>query len=234
MPLNIAVLRHLAFEDLGTFGPVLAEAGHRITLLECGMDDLSPAAEADLTIVLGGPVGAYETDRYPWLAAEIELVRDRLLRRRPTLGLCLGAQIMAAALGARVHPGAMGKEIGFAPITLTAEGEQSPLRHLSPSRGMPLHWHGDTFDLPDGAVLLAASGRYPHQAFALGRHALGLQFHPEADFQRLEQWLIGHAGELHAAGIDPALLRRDALVHGPVLARQGALMLREWLAGLRP
>lgn len=231
---SAVVLRHLAFEDLGTFADAIRGAGYHTTMLDCGVDDLSAAEHADLVVVLGGPIGAYEDEHYPWLADEIALLRRRLDQSRPTLGICLGAQLMAAALGAKVRAGAMGKEIGFAPITLTPAGETSPLRHLAPSLCRPLHWHGDTFDLPAGASLLASTPKYPNQAFAMGQHALALQFHPEFQGYRIEQWLVGHTGELRAERIDRQSFRQDAHVHGAALARQGRAMIDEWLAGLRP
>lgn len=229
MTLSAAIFRHLAFEDLGTFARPIAKAGYATTIFDCGVDDLGAAEDADLVVVLGGPIGVYEQDRYPWLADELALLRRRLARGLPTLGICLGAQLMAAALGGRVHPGDAGKEIGFRPITLTTEGEKSPLRHLAPASCLPLHWHGDTFELPPEAVRLAGSALYQNQAFAVEDHALAVQFHPEFDGRRVEQWLVGHAGELAAAGIDLHALRSDAAAHGDALARQGMAMVEEWL-----
>jgi GMP synthase (glutamine-hydrolysing) len=146
-----AVIRHVAFEDLGIFREVLAARGYAVRYLEAGVDDLAgPLASADLAVVLGGPIGVYETERYPFLVTELRALERRLAAGRPTLGICLGAQLIAAALGARVYPGGK-KEIGWAPVALTAAGRASPLAALE---GRPvLHWHGDTFDLP------RASGR---------------------------------------------------------------------------
>lgn len=223
-------LQHLAFEDLGLFAGVLEGAGYIIEYRQAGVNP--PGADewlgADLVVVLGGPIAAYDTATYPFLHDEIADLRERLALRRPTLGLCLGAQLMASALGARVYPGAA-KEIGWAPVALTAAGEASC---LAPLQGVPvLHWHGDTFDLPPGAELLAGTALTPHQAFGVGRHALALQFHPEADPSRIESWLIGHACELAQAGIDvPALRARSAEQHA---ARAAAtVVLGAWLEGL--
>jgi hypothetical protein len=121
-----------------------------------------------LLIVLGGPIGAYETDTYPFLAAEIALLERRLMHDRPTLGICLGSQLMAKALGARVFPGPL-KEIGWGRIDLTEAGAGSSLASLGSEDSEVLHWHGDTFDLPAGAVRLACNANYENQAFAFGK-----------------------------------------------------------------
>jgi GMP synthase (glutamine-hydrolysing) len=211
--------------------PVLRLAGYAPRIVDAGVDDLRDIAPtaADLLVVLGGPIGACEDDRYPFLRDELHLLARRLQAGRPTLGICLGAQLMARALGERVYPGPA-KEIGWAPRTLTEAGRTSPLGHLDGTA--VLHWHGDTVDLPGGAALLASTDLCPHQAFALGRHALGLQFHGEADAAEIERWLIGHACEIAAAGLDPRALRADSSRHGPRLREAGARVFTDWLAGL--
>lgn len=143
---QVVAIQHLAFEDLGSFGAVFQDRGMDITHLQAGVDDVGQALrEADIAVVLGGPIGVYETEAYPFLAAEVAALRQRMQARRPTLGICLGSQIMAQALGGRVYPGPQ-KEIGWGELVLSEAGQGSPLRHL---RGTSvLHWHGDTFDLP--------------------------------------------------------------------------------------
>ncbi len=224
-------LRHVAFEDVGVWSSVLGERGYDLHYVEVGPRSLPlEAIEAcDLLIVLGAPIGVYETDAYPCLLDEIEAIRRRLAARRPTLGVCLGAQLMAAALGARVAPGP-GKEIGYAPVELTPEGLGSPLAAIAGSS--VLHWHGDNFDLPAGAERLAATKLCPNQAFRLGDFALGLQFHIEADPDGLESWLIGHACELAAAKLDPRTLRAEGRRHGVATAAAGRRVLSKWIEGL--
>lgn len=227
------VLRHVQFEDLGSFQSLLESAGYAITYRTVGDDDFlafDPLA-SDLLVVLGGPIGVYEEEVYPFLAPEKALIAQRLASNKPTLGICLGAQLIAAALGARVFPSGV-KEIGFAPLSLTAAGTAGPLRHL---QGVPvLHWHGDTYDLPPGAEHLASSALVQQQAFALGKTVLGLQFHAEVDARTgFERWLVGHAHELASAGIDIPALRRDAEHHGAALVAASTQLFGEWLAALK-
>ncbi len=224
---NTAVIRHLAFEDLGSFAAVLKARDLLLKIYDAGIDDITePIGAADLVIVLGGPIGVYETDHYPFLVEMQEALRRRLKEGRPTLGICLGAQLIAAALGTPVYTGPA-KEIGWAALELTIEGRESCLMALE---GTPvLHWHGDTFDLPAGARLLAGTKAYPHQAFAIGRNILGLQFHAEIDPQRIEQWLIGHTCELNSAGIDISDLRRETLAVKNIVKAAGSRLLNAWL-----
>lgn len=228
---SAVALRHVAFEDLGSFEAVLADAGYAVSYVEAaeGLGAAAAAAEAaDLLAVLGGPIGAYEEASYPFLADELRLLAWRIAAGRPLIGICLGAQLVARALGARVYPGPV-KEIGWSPVRLTPEGSASCLRHLE--GGLPvLHWHGDTFDLPDGATRLAATEAYPNQAFSSGPSVLALQFHLEVEPARLERWFVGHAVEIAATpGIDVPGLRRDTVAHGPALAAAAAKVLAEWL-----
>lgn len=229
--MRATAIRHVLFEDLGILGPLLRSRGYGIEYLDAGIDELRSGAEADLLVVLGGPIGVGDADAYPFLRDEIELIADRVESGLPTLGICLGAQLMAAALGADVR--STGRvEIGFGELTLTDAGRESVLAGLA---GVPVfHWHGDEFVTPDGARGLASTEGFPNQAFSFGTHALALQFHLEADPALVERWLVGHAGELAAARIDPRRLREDAARHGERLAAAGAKVIDRWLAGVSP
>jgi GMP synthase (glutamine-hydrolysing) len=223
-------LQHVAFEDLGMFAQVLGESGFQIDYRQAGVHPVMPDEwlSADLVVVLGGPIGAYETDKYPWLTAQIAGMRSRLDKQLPALGICLGAQLMAAAMGARVYAGAA-KEIGWSPVVLTEAGKYSCLAHL---QGVPvLHWHGDTFDLPEGAILLASTTRTQNQAFSIGDFALALQFHAEVETAAIEPWLIGHSCELAQANISVPLLRAQAADQQAHAQRAGRAMFSAWLAG---
>ncbi|EGD01890.1 glutamine amidotransferase, partial [Burkholderia sp. TJI49] len=157
------------------------------------------------------------------------LVKQRIDAGLPILGICLGAQFIARALGARVYPAAQ-KELGWAPLSLTDAGRASPLRHLDGAATSMLHWHGDTFDLPGGAIHLAATPACRHQAFAWGQHVLALQCHPEILADHFEPWLIGNAGEIASTpGIDACRLRADTAQYGPALEAAARTMFGEWL-----
>lgn len=231
---TVLALRHVHFEDLGHFEPVLVERGLSVTYIDAVTDNLSAidAAGPRLIVVLGGPIGAYEERIYPFLADELRLIEHRLRHNRPIIGICLGAQLMARALGARVYPGPV-KEIGWAPLSLTEAGRQAPLKFLDAGSTAVLHWHGDTFDLPLGAVHLASSAVYENQAFAWGHAALALQFHAEAGGLGLERWFVGHAAEIAAhPGLSVSLLRQASQRWTPAVTAAGQAFLRAWLAGV--
>jgi GMP synthase (glutamine-hydrolysing) len=229
-------LQHVSFEDLGSLAPVLRASGFDIRYRQAGVDDLaSPQAQAewrdaDLVVVLGGPIGVYESDRYPFILDELARVRERLASGKPLVGICLGAQMIAAASGQRVYPGPA-KEIGWDALQLTPEGDASPLAGLAACEHQVLHWHGDTFDLPEGATLLASTRLVKHQVFGIGQSVLGLQCHLEAQGSQIERWLIGHTAELTAAGISLQQLRADTRQWGERLEQAAQAVFLNWLAG---
>jgi GMP synthase (glutamine-hydrolysing) len=228
-------LTHVPFEDLGSLADELVARNYEVQVFDvCTADlrSLDPLAP-DLLIVLGGPIAVYETEAYPFLHSELLLLRQRLAQNAPTLGICLGAQLMAAALGAPVYAGRQGKEIGWSTLVPGADANAcAAMTELLIPDLHVLHWHGDTFDLPHGAAHLAASALYPNQAWSLGETILGLQFHPEVLTPALERWYVGHASELAAARVDVPRLRREGLTFGTPLQAAARRFWRRWLDNL--
>ncbi len=228
---TVNVIRHLAFEDLGSFTAVLQESAYQINYIDAGYDELSAidALSDELLIILGGPLSVNDNEYFPFLEVELDLLKQRIAADRPTLGICLGAQLIAAAVGEQVFAGAE-KEIGWYGLRLTSAGEQSVLRCLSARHCSMLHWHGETFDLPEAAVLLASSEKYPNQAFSMGENVLALQFHPEVTQRGLEKWYIGHVTEImQTEGISVTQLRQQAERNAAQLEMQGRLFFKRWL-----
>ena len=209
---------------------MLKHRGYEVEYVQAGTDVLSrqDRLDADLVVALGGPVGVDDLDLYPWQGDESVRIRQPLGSQRPLLGL---SQLMAAALGARVAQ-RPNKEITWGQVSFTAAGAGLPLRHLA---GLDvLHWHGDAFDLPQGAELMASTPMTPNQAFSVGPAALALQFHPEVPASRMEPWLIGHTVELRAASVDICSLRLSSARQNPdAQALAAGRLLNEWLDDLR-
>jgi GMP synthase (glutamine-hydrolysing) len=223
-----AIICHARFLDLAAFDETLRASGYQIRYFDAGCDDLTfdPTAP-DLVVALGGPIAAYQLEDYPFIADEMSLFQARVAEDRPTLAICLGAQILAQALGARVYPGTT--EIGWAPITLTDAGKRSVLCRVGRD-GIPvLHWHADTFDLPKGAERLASTPDAENQAFALGA-TLAVQFHPEVQARHFERWLICNTGQIALMkGHTVRSLRDQAARYADTAALRGQEWLADWL-----
>jgi GMP synthase (glutamine-hydrolysing) len=224
------VLEHAEGEGAGLVGAALAAGGLALEVVPLWRGAALPAdaacADVAWVVALGGPMSAWDDGAHPQLAAEASLLAARARAGRPTLGICLGAQLLARGLGAEVRRGPT-LELGLLPIALTEAGRADPL--LAPFDGQPvLHWHHDTFALPAGAVRLASTAAYENQAFRLGTAPVwGLQFHPECDRAMRMQWAASAAAELRAAGLEAlpaAALAGDEALDARGLALGRALL----------
>ncbi len=219
------ILQHTVSEGGGRWEILLRERGwtHETLRLDQGKELPVSVDPFGLILVLGGPMSANDQDQYPFLRKEIPFLRRMLKLGKPVMGVCLGAQLMAKALGARVYPGPY-KEIGWYFLTQTPAGRADPLFSLLDPCFLVFQWHGETFDLPSGGVCLAGNPVYPHQAFRFGQWAYGLQFHFEVTQEMIKTWVKQWADEIKEAKPQP-LTARDILQDGRIylerLHRQG-------------
>ena len=214
--MDVLVLQHIACEPPGAFEDVLIAAGADIHRVELDEGEPLPSWQDYVAIVaMGGPMSVNDDAELPWLTAEKQAIADAVKAGVPYWGSCLGVQLLAASLGARVYSGTQ-PEVGVLPVTLTEDGRSDPVFAGLPPEFLTLQWHGDTFDLPDGATLLASSPAYPNQAFRLGQTAYGVQFHVEVTEQMAREWAQVPAYAeyadrvLGAGGIDRLMTDFDA------------------------
>lgn len=203
--LRIHYLQHVPFEDLGCIETWAVGEGHPLSSTRFFELDLLPElSEFDWLIVMGGPMGVYDDDKYNWLSPEKEFIRNSIQAGKTVLGICLGAQLIASALGAKVYPNRE-KEIGWFPVS--PEPDVDSIKFIGRAGDVVpvFHWHGDTFDLPSGAIRLASSEACLNQAFRIGEKVIGLQFHLEVTEKSVERLIVNCAGELvDAKYIQPA------------------------------
>jgi GMP synthase-like glutamine amidotransferase len=181
------VLQHISCEPPGVYEDVLRERDGELHRVEVDEGDPLPDWHGfDAIVAMGGPMSATDDAELPWLRGEKRLIAEAVRAGLPFWGVCLGVQLLAASLGARVYPGPA-PEVGLLPVTLTEEGRGDPVFSVLPAEVLTLQWHGDTFDLPEGGVRLAASPAYPNQAFRVER-AYGVQFHLEVSAEMAREW----------------------------------------------
>jgi len=226
---KIWVLQHTACETLGTIADALeaeALAWQYVRVFE-GKPVPREMGDAGGLIVMGGPMGVYEQDRYPHLKDELRLIEAALKAGKPVLGVCLGSQLLAAALGAVVRKGPH-KEIGWYRVRLSDAAAADRLWNNAPREFMALHWHGDVFDLPAGAVNLAASELTAHQAFRYGNSAYGLLFHLEMTGEMIAAMAAAFGDELHEAGGNASRLAAQTAANCGRLEAIGETVFTRW------
>lgn len=208
---KVFALQHIACEGLGILEGIFQDREIDYRYIRLDQGEALPSRDeiaAGALVILGGPMNVYEEDVYPYLKEETELIRYGLSAKVPMIGVCLGAQMIARAAGARVYAGQT-KEIGWYRIQLTPAASEDPLFSLVDSNTKVFQWHGDTFDLPDGAVNLASSDLFPHQAFCLNENAHAIQFHLEVDETMVLDWVWEYREEIKSEGIDFQKIYKD-------------------------
>jgi GMP synthase (glutamine-hydrolysing) len=231
--MRVLVLQHIACEPPGVFEDLLHERSDVLTRVEVDEGEPLPDWRAfDAIVAMGGPMGAYDEAAFPWLADEKRLIAEAVRGGTPFFGVCLGAQLLASALGARVYAGGQ-PEVGILPIEVTEAGSVDRVIGGLPSSFPTLQWHGDTFDLPEGAELLASSSAYPNQVFRVGDSAYGVQFHIEVTDDMAAEWgrVPAYAASLEKVrgpGALDALLAEFAGV-APDMREHARMLFESWL-----
>ncbi len=230
--MNVLVLQHISCEPPGVFEDVLLERGARMHRVE--LDEGEPLPDwrgFDAIVAMGGPMSANDDAALPWLTAEKALIADAVRAGTPYWGVCLGVQLLAASLGARVYAGDQ-PEVGLLPVEITPEGRTDPVFADLPDGLVTLQWHGDTFDLPDGAVRLAGSPAYRNQAFRYA-NAYGVQFHLEISDEMAREWasVPAYATSLERVlgpgATGPFVAQIEA--HSAVMRAHGRTLFEHWL-----
>jgi GMP synthase-like glutamine amidotransferase len=231
--MRVLVLQHIACEPPGVYEEVLREHGASIRRIELDAGEPLPRRdEVDAIVCMGGPMSATDDDALPWLTEEKTFIADAVRDGVPFWGVCLGVQLLAASLGARVYPGPA-PEVGVLPVELTDEARADPVFSALPSEFGTLQWHADTFDLPEGAVRLATSAAYPNQAFRLGDAAYGVQFHIEVSPELAREWadVPEYAAALERmlgpGALDDLIVRLE--VHAGDMAGHARALFERWL-----
>lgn len=228
---KVLVIRHAAHEGLGIIGREL-EKDFGIEFLDSYKGGRVPRSIEgyDALIVMGGPMGVYEGEKHPFIKGELKLIEAALKGRVPTLGICLGSQLLAKAAGAKVYKG-VEKEIGWYKTVLTEDGVDDGLFRGLPDEFTVFQWHGDTFDVPPGAVNLASSDLFPNQAIKVGPNAYGIQFHLEVTERMISEWVDINRDELAAlrGKIDPEAIIKETPANIDSLHKVGCAVVTRFL-----
>jgi GMP synthase (glutamine-hydrolysing) len=229
--MRVLVLQHIACEPPGAFEDVLVARAHELVRVELDEGEPIPDGPWDAIVAMGGPMSVNDEDDNPWLVAEKRLIASHVREGRPFWGSCLGAQLLASALGARVYAGPA-PEVGVLAVELTSAGADDPVMGSLPASIDTLQWHGDTFDLPEGGVLLASSPAYPHQAFRVGSTAYAVQFHVEVTEEMGVEWAgvpayAEYADRVLGPGGSDRLLE-EFRVSSPQMQQHARAMFERW------
>ncbi|MET3876564.1 gamma-glutamyl-gamma-aminobutyrate hydrolase family protein [Chitinophaga sp. OAE865] len=231
--MHIHYFQHVPFEGLSCIAGWANDHRHTVTHTRWyESTDTSSLAAADFLIIMGGPMGVYEQDHHPWMTTEIALIREAISQNKKVLGICLGSQLIAAALGANVYPHTQ-PEIGWFPLDVSFQERAAPLEGVLPSHFSTFHFHGDTFDIPAGATRFAASAACSHQAFIYGDRVIGLQFHLELTAESLQEMIL-HGSNAIAAGGPFVQSEEKILQHANLLTQNTETMYRllDYMAAL--
>lgn len=223
---RIVVIQHVEGEGLGIIEKVVRQKGIEVITVRVFKGERIPREVQDYSglIILGGPMGVYEDDLYPFIKEELTLIRNAIRCGIAVLGICLGSQLLAKAVGGDVYKGKK-KEIGWYKIRLTDEGKKDGLFIGLPDEFTVFQWHGDTFDIPEGSICLASSETFPHQIIKVGKMAYGLQFHLEVTEGMIRDWVNVNDRELTSLGyINPEGILKDTPWHIQTIHRYGEVV----------
>jgi GMP synthase-like glutamine amidotransferase len=231
--MQVLVIQHVNLEGPGLLTPVLEKAGWRLDVRQMDKPGVWLPEDLDLykaLVILGGPMNVYEEEKYPYLSRLDSLIKQAITVQKPVLGICLGGQLIAKALGARVRKNSV-KEIGWYPVQLTSMGRQDAIFKGLPPEFTVFQWHEDTFELPANATLLAQGSTCLNQAFVYGKNAYGFQFHLEVTFQMISAWSEAYADDLMEFGGKEAAKRllTESLSYQTKLSETGTKFLTNWV-----
>ncbi|HLD50386.1 MAG TPA: gamma-glutamyl-gamma-aminobutyrate hydrolase family protein [bacterium] len=226
---TVIVLQHIDCETPGILEEILKARGFSLSVIHSNQNQPVPPkmGEAAGLLVMGGPMGVYEEEQFPFIRQEIRLIQEAVKHEKPVLGICLGSQLLAASLGARVYKGKK-KEIGWLPVRLIGEGQKDFLWNGHSESFVPLHWHGDIFELPQDAVPLASSELTHYQAFRFGKNAYGFLFHLEVTEPMLREWVRKFSGELRTEKIDGRQILKKSAEYLPWIHNTARTVFSRW------
>jgi GMP synthase-like glutamine amidotransferase len=231
--MHIHYFQHVPFEGLSCIAGWAAKGNHEVTHTRWYENaDTTALSNAEWLIIMGGPMGVYEQDQYDWMPGEIALIREAIQQNKKVLGICLGAQLVAAALDANVYPHTQ-TELGWYPLDLSFQDKAAPLASVLPQHFNTFHYHSDTFDVPAGATRFAASAACSHQAFIYGDRVIGLQFHMELTPQSLQDMVDVGTATIAAGG--PFIQSKEKIYqHRNLLTQNNDIMfsLLDYMAAL--